>query len=156
MESSLVGFTGFRVMRNALALYNLAKPGVRAVLLSDLRSPFALQIQNRQPRHVDPQPDFLSISDCLRLVKERFGLVHKIVRKELVVVLEAEVHYFHMCTDRTNPGFPDARRMNELVPVLADLADRWDQRQPHDEYHISRRLREWHKELIVSLDERRQ
>ncbi len=70
------------------------------------------------------------------------------------VVLEAEVHYFHMCTNKTNPGFPDARRMNELVPVLANFAAQWDQRQPHDEYHISRRLREWHKELIKSLGER--
>lgn len=61
---------------------------------------------------------------------------------------------FHMCTNKTNPGFPDTQRLNALIPVLADLAARWDKRQPHDEYHISRRLRAWHKELIKSLDER--
>ncbi len=70
------------------------------------------------------------------------------------VVLEAEIHYFHLCTGKANPGFPDTERLNDLLPLMMELADRWGKRQPHDEYHIGRRLREWHKEVIVSLDEK--
>lgn len=92
-------------------------------------------------------------SDAQRFILQKFEDFAFFARAAYVV-LEAEVHYFYMCTNKTNPGFPDARRVNELIPVLADLADRWDKRQPHDEYHMSRRLRAWHKEIVKSLDER--
>lgn len=91
--------------------------------------------------------------DAQRFILQRFEDFAFFARPAYAV-LEAEVHYFHMCTNKTNPGFPDPKRLNALIPVLADLAVQWDQRQPHDEYHISRRLRTWHQELTKSLDER--
>ncbi len=58
-----------------------------------------------------------------------------------------EVALCHGFAGKTNGGIPEMGRLSDLPRVPPDCAVQWERRQPHGEYHISRRLRAWYKEI---------
>ena len=57
------------------------------------------------------------------------------------------VHLYHIRGGVTHGCIPDWARLAELRSVMGALADEWLTRQPHDEWLVAARLREWQREI---------
>ncbi len=57
------------------------------------------------------------------------------------------VHYYHIRASKQNCEIPSQERMASLLPQMLELANAWEQRQPHDEWRTAVVLREWHERI---------
>ena len=63
------------------------------------------------------------------------------------ILLEAMVHYYHLCQNRRNKDIPDRSRIAWILPEMLRIANAWEKRQPHDEWKTAKVLREWHERI---------
>ncbi len=66
------------------------------------------------------------------------------------LLLEAMVHHFHLRFGRKCEDIPSHERLSQVLRDMAVIANDWENRQPHDEWHIARRLREWYEEITTA------
>ncbi|MDD5678682.1 MAG: hypothetical protein PHW60_11965 [Kiritimatiellae bacterium] len=60
------------------------------------------------------------------------------------LLLEAMVHYFHLCAEKQSRDIPGIERLGQVLREMLDTAAAWERRQPHDEWWNARGLRYWH------------
>ncbi|MDD5677642.1 MAG: hypothetical protein PHW60_06565 [Kiritimatiellae bacterium] len=67
------------------------------------------------------------------------------------LLLEAMVHYYHLCAEKQNRDIPNPERLAQVLREMLETAEAWKRRQPHDEWCNAKALRYWHRIISLAL-----